>query len=264
MLNFVNWTIPESWRAITRTVYANGRDYTIERGSYTGQKRRQIDALSLTILHPEFRPLSPIPNPGEQSVTTDADIQRYFQDYIINPGIPAGEQYTYGQRIVPQLDQIIEILIKTPMTNQATITVSLPSDLNLDDPPCLRELDWKVVDQNGQLQLSSFWRSWDVFTGLPTNLGGLLLLNEFVAEAAGLMCGPMVAYSSGAHIYDHCWSMVQGVIDNAIVAVRCPYCRHEIRSDTIRQEVRYQCPKCNDWYQLVFENRWTAKKIKEI
>ena len=95
------------------------------------------------------------------------------------------------------------MLCKTPHANQAFIPVAKPGDHLLTNPPCLQTLTWKWTGEG--LQLTSFWRSWDVYGALATNLGGLQLLNEMMAEWAGLTPGRLVAYSDGAHVYDYAW-----------------------------------------------------------
>jgi len=105
---------------------------------------------------------------------------------------------------MPHLATVIAMLRNTPSTNQATIEIAKPEDILLESPPCLRVLSWKVVGR--QLWLTSFWRSWDLYAALSTNLGGLQLLNEMVAEATGIEPGSQIAYSDGGHIYDHFWN----------------------------------------------------------
>jgi thymidylate synthase len=48
-----------------------------------------------------------------------------------------------------------------------------------------------------------YFRSWDLWAGFPTNLGGIELLKQYVASEASLGNGPMYAYSAGAHIYGY-------------------------------------------------------------
>jgi len=197
-------TIGEAWLNVCQRCLAQGRTYVITRGSYEGQQRKQLDHLAFMITHPGTRPLG-VEYKGTP-ISDDESIQRYFEDYLINPRLAENEQYTYASRVAPHLEAIAEMLYKTPGTNQATIEVGRPEDIDLSDPPCLRVLSWKVTP--GGLQLTSFWRSWDLYAALPTNLGGLQLLNELVAEWAGLSPGPLVCYSDGGHIYDHCWNML--------------------------------------------------------
>ena len=202
-------TIGEAWLNTCQSIMRHGRHYLIERGSYTGQHRAQLDQLAFVITNPGERPLA-IEWRG-RPISDDASIQRYFEDYVVSPPPYDGdnnEQYTYGERIAFQLEHIAKMLHDTPFTNQASVSVAQPSDILLPDPPCLRELSWKW---NGTgLQLSSFWRSWDVFGALGMNLGGLQLLNEAVAEWAGLVPGAMVCYSDGAHIYEQSWRDAPG------------------------------------------------------
>lgn len=202
-MNVEVWTLQEAWAEACRLCVKDGYVYTIQRGSYKGQRRKQLPALTLFIQHPETRPLAPLTQ--GVPVATDDSIFGYFVDYIINPEKAEGEDYAYGQRIMPHLEQLISMLCETPGTNQATIEIAKPEDILLESPPCLRVLSWKVI--KGMVWLSSFWRSWDLYAALSTNLGGLQLLNELVSESVGLESGPQVAYSDGAHIYDHFWGM---------------------------------------------------------
>lgn len=197
-------TIGEAWLNICQLCVRYGREFVIDRGSYEGQRRKQLDALAFVITDPQTRPLG-IEYKG-LAISDDVSIEKYFADYLINPQLAENEQYTYASRIAPHLELMSQMLRDTPGTNQATLEVGCPEDVLLPDPPCLRVLSWKVV--GGKLQLSSFWRSWDLYVGLPTNLGGLQLLNELMAEWVGLSAGALVCYSDGGHVYDHNWEMV--------------------------------------------------------
>jgi len=196
-------TINEAAFLAYRLCIDKGRTYRIERGSFVGVHRKQLDTLAISITCPWTRPLATVIN--NTVLSNDDDIEQYFLDYLVSPERRKNEQYTYGERIAPHLERIAQMLQETPNTNQATIEVGHPEDISLDDPPCLRVLSWKTT--TGFLQLSSFWRSWDITSGLPTNLGGLQLLNEMMGEWAGLKVGPLIAYSDGAHVYEYSWSL---------------------------------------------------------
>jgi thymidylate synthase len=143
----------------------------------------------------------------------------YFANYLMDPNLSENETYKYASRIqhpMPkggtQLERVIEMLKHTPQTNQAIVEIGSPEDhdscIGNDgklDPPCLRLLDFKAVPQNDELvlSLSCYFRSWDLWAGFPTNLGGLELLKRYVASEAGLTSGPLYAYSAGAHIYGY-------------------------------------------------------------
>jgi len=134
-------------------------------------------------------------------IVTEQDVEKYFVRYLASSEITENEKYTYGERINPHLDYLINMIGDTPLTNQATIEIGVPKDILLDDPPCLRVLSWKIV--HGKLNLSSFWRSWDLGVGLPVNLCGLQLLNELIAIQSGVDTGKLICYSDGAHLYDY-------------------------------------------------------------
>ncbi len=199
-------TIGEAWLNTCQQCMSDGREYEIQRGSYVGQRRKQLDRLAFAISSPGERPLG-IEYRGTP-ISDENSLHRYFEDYLINSTLAANEQYTYASRIEPQLYEIVTRLRKTPNTNQAVAEVGQPSDIRLADPPCLRVLSWKVTGAG--LQLTSFWRSWDMYGALAMNLGGLQLLNELMAEWCGLQPGPLVCYSDGGHIYEHSWGVAPG------------------------------------------------------
>lgn len=190
-------TINEAWFYSCRYILKTGYRYKIDRGSFSGTIREQVPALAFEIINPWERPLE-VTFMGKHIVTQD-QIEQYFTHYLMSEKVSENETYTYGSRLVPHIDEVINMLCETPMTNQATIEIGRPEDIELEDPPCLRLVSWKVVE--GELNLSCFFRSWDVAMGMPTNLGGLQLLNEYVAEMVGLKSGSLYAYSDGAHIY---------------------------------------------------------------
>ena len=133
-------------------------------------------------------------------------------EYIMSGQIHGREDYTYGSYIEPQLSYIIEKLIQSKGdTNQATISVGDREAAKLADPPCLRTVDFKVV--NGYLNMALFFRSWDLFCGLPENLGGLQMLKEYVLanieNEFPVLDGKIIAYSAGLHLYEQYFDLVK-------------------------------------------------------
>ena len=189
--------IPDAWYQAVRHVLENGKDYVVERGSFAGHKRRQIPFFAMVISHPESRPLGVTYQ--DNVISTDDAIFNYYLQ-LISPKIEPNEAYTYGERISLHLPEVAKMLRDTPNTNQAIIEVGKPQDISLEDPPCLRLVSWKIV--NNTLQLSVFFRSWDVVNGLPFNLGGLQYLNETIANWINVKPGKLIAYSDGLHAYD--------------------------------------------------------------
>ncbi len=210
--NFVEGrTIEDVWRDAMWCCVRNGYAYRVEAGSYAGQMRKQLDYAVLRVREPYTRPLSVrVPEAcAFASPTSEDKIWQYFSRYIIGAEKSEGEDYTYGQFIAPQLPRAVSLLnAAAGNTNQACIQIGDTRSIELDDPPCLRILSFKVV--NGFLQLSAFFRSWDLFAGLPENLGGLQLLKEYVLAQLTFPVedGPIVAYSDGLHIYEQYFTLV--------------------------------------------------------
>jgi len=204
------YSIADAWREVMVLAIQNGNDYVVERGSCNGQIRKQLPYVQIVIDHPEHRPLSPIMPPGIPGPTDEDKISSYFARYIMSDELAENEVYTYGQFITKQIDRIIELLNSSRgNTNQATIAIGDVSTTFLDDPPCLRTVSFKVID--GKLDMSVYFRSWDLYAGLPENLGGLQLLKEYVISNLTFPCEPgrTIAFSDGLHIYE----MYEGVVN---------------------------------------------------
>lgn len=214
-------TISDAWFQLIYNIFDNAYLQKIQKGSFESEQYRlQYPGIAVYIEHPYYDMVPTIPPQlGIPAPTTKEYIEDYFVNYLMDPELAEGETYKYASRIhskMPkggtQLGRIIEILRETPFTNQATVEVATPEDLDTCyskdgrlDPPCLRLLDFKVIPTNNELVLtvSAYFRSWDLWAGLPTNLGGIELLKQFVARETSLKNGPMYAYSAGAHIYGY-------------------------------------------------------------
>lgn len=204
-------TIEGAWRTALWHCARHGYNYVVEKGSYEGQVRRQLNFLVAIIEEPYLRPLAvTLPEHlGIPAPTDNERIEKYFYEYLITDTKTDKEDYTYGQYISLQVPLVIELLnFSKGNTNQACITVGDGQSIILKDPPCLRVIDFKVVD--GSLEMSVFFRSWDLFAGFPENIGGLQLLKEYVLMHLNfpVQDGKIIAYSSGAHIYEQYFPIV--------------------------------------------------------
>jgi len=106
---------------------------------------------------------------------------------------------------ISQVQEVID-MYKTDGygTNQACMEIGQPTDIALGDPPCLRLIDTRI--RYGKLHFFCYFRSWDLWGGLPSNLAGIQKLKEFMADEIGVEDGELMAASKGLHLYDHCWS----------------------------------------------------------
>jgi len=107
--------------------------------------------------------------------------------YLMTDAKKPEEYYTYGSRISWQLKIIVELLRKTPNTNQAVLQVAQPEDIHLGDPPCLRHIHLKVVES--RLHIFPYFRSWDLWGGFPANLAGIAVLHKYLADEIGIKQG---------------------------------------------------------------------------
>jgi len=228
--------LPDAWFQCVYEILEKGRRYTIDHGSYAGQQRLEFDYVTVHIKYPGVKPMIPdipaslgIPNP-----VADGYIEEYLP-YLMTPEKKPNEDYTYGERlagwsylafsngdssrrdvsdhrienrVVNQIESVIDMYrTKGYGTNQAAMTVSIPSDILLGDPPCLRHIDTRI--SHGKLHFFVYFRSWDLWNGFPANLGGLQLLKEYMAGEIGVEDGEIIAASKGLHLYDYVWELAQ-------------------------------------------------------
>ena len=198
-----------AWRDTLWGCVRSGYDYKVKKGSYEGQIRRQLDHLTIIIEEPWTRPFNFYTPIGIPAPTDMECIHKYFYDYLATDTKSEREDYTYGQFLAPQIPKIVSLLnFSQGATNQAGMNIGGEENIDLIDPPCLRVVDFKVV--NNSLMMSVFFRSWDLFVGLPENLGGLQLLKEYILAQLtfNVNDGQIIAYSSGGHIYEQYFSIV--------------------------------------------------------
>ena len=193
-------------------------------------------------LIPDIPPACGIPNPVEHDyIYGGQGYDRSYIEYLMTPHKEPGESYTYGERLtrVPitgdklawwqegntdivdkrsvdgkavfeedgrlylnQIEWIIETYKRFgPRNNQMVLQVAHPSDLTLVDPPCLRSIDTRIQDDT--LHFYVYFRSWDLWGGLPANLAGIQNLKEYMAAEIGVQDGQMIVESKGLHLYGY-------------------------------------------------------------
>ena len=224
--------LPDAWFQLVYAILDKGYKYKIDRGSYEGQYRLEFDYVTVRIKHPGTRPLLPdipasygIPNPVEEGY-----LEQYLP-YLMTPDKQPEEDYTYGQRLagfswfvgkgyetreisyfhklsVNQIEEVIK-MYKTQGfgTNQAAMSISMPSDILLGDPPCLRHIDTRIKDN--KLHFFVYFRSWDLWNAFPANLGGIQLMKEYMSSEIGVDDGEIIASSKGLHLYDYIWELAE-------------------------------------------------------
>ncbi len=151
--------IPDAWfQCLTKILDQN--KFKVQHGSFIGETRLQFDFIVISIkfpycenydlMLPEIPPVLGIPNPVDKGY-----VEQYLP-YLMTGDIKPNETYTYGQRInafpfnnkiISQVEHFIEVLKKTPNTNQAILQIASPSDCEISDPPCLRHIGIQIRDK---------------------------------------------------------------------------------------------------------------------
>jgi thymidylate synthase len=231
-LTFIDaFDLDDAWFQALSQILEKGHVYTINRGSYEGQKRLEFDFAVVRVRKPSHQIIPIIPEGMSIPAPTDMDYIQGYLSYLLTGAKTETEDYTYGERLVDpkvRLKQMVagkEMVKEMPLnvnqveevirmykekgfgTNQATMEIGMPSDIKLVDPPCLRIIDTRI--RYGKLHFILYFRSWDLWGGFPSNLGGLQLVKQYMAEEIGVDDGEIIAVSKGLHLYDYSWDLAK-------------------------------------------------------
>jgi len=199
--------LSEAWFLCLRKTLTEGYEYKIERGSYSGQRRKELDFVVVQIKNPGTRPLVPDVPQGVPSPTSMEYIENYLP-YLMTAHKADGEQYTYGQYLEKQISEVIRMYKEDGYnTNQAFMAVGDSQSIFLSDPPCLRGIDTRIRDN--KLHFVVYFRSWDLWAGFPSNLAAIQLLKEYMSSEIGVGDGEIIAMSKGMHLYEYSWDLAR-------------------------------------------------------
>ncbi len=222
--------LDDAWFQCLSKILDKGHVYKIDRGSYEGQRRLEFDYAVIRVKNPGHQIIPIIPEGMSIPAPTDMDYIHGYLSYLLTGAKTETEDYTYGERLVDpkvkmrdadgremkkemplqvnQIEEVIKIYKKQGFgTNQAVMEIGMPSDIKLVDPPCLRIIDTRV--RYGKLHFILYFRSWDLWGGFPSNLGGLQLVKQYMAEEIGVGDGEIVAASKGLHLYEYSWDLAK-------------------------------------------------------
>jgi len=216
--------IPDAWfQCVYRIMDEEGvHEYAVDRGSFEGVKRREFDVVMIHIKYPGARPLIPdVPVELGIPAPTSMDYVEEYLQYLMTDAKKENEIYTYGERLtnpkvlfegrelslgVNPLQEVIKMYKQNKHgTNQAVMEVGMPQDILLEDPPCLRLIDTRVME--GKLNFVVYFRSWDLWAGFPSNLAAMQLLKEYMCHETGLEDGSITAVSKGLHLYEYSFGL---------------------------------------------------------
>ncbi len=202
--------LSEAWFLCICKTLDEGYEYKIDRGSYAGQRRKELDLVAVQVRYPGTRPLIPDVPQGVPPPSTMEYVEDYLP-YLMTAHKAETEQYTYGQYLEKQIAEVIRMYREDGHnTNQAYMSVGNEQSIYLADPPCLRMIDTRIRD--GRLNFIVYFRSWDLWAGFPSNLAAIQLLKEYMASEIGVEDGELVAMSKGLHLYEYAWELARSVV----------------------------------------------------
>jgi thymidylate synthase len=233
--------LDDAWFQCLSAILDKGYVYTIDRGSYQGQRRLEFDFITIRVKKPSHQIIPVIPEGMSIPAPTDMEYINSYLNYLLTGAKTETEDYTYGERLIEpkarirehlngkemireipldcnQIEEVIKIYRTQGYgTNQAVMEIGMPSDIKLIDPPCLRLIDTRI--RYGKLHFILYFRSWDLWGGFPSNLGGLQLVKQYMADEIGIGDGEIIAVSKGLHLYDYSWELAKirtGKLDREI------------------------------------------------
>jgi thymidylate synthase len=216
--------LPDAWFQCIYRIFEDQsvHEYEVEKGSFEGIKRRQFDMIVVNIEYPGTRPLIP-DIPAELAIPQPTSME-YVEDYLqylMTDRKRENEVYTYGERLtnpkvmldgkefsfgLNPVEEVIKMYRSDKHgTNQAIMEVGMPQDVLLDDPPCLRLIDTRLMEN--KLHFVLYFRSWDLWAGFPSNLAAIQLLKEYMCQEIGAEDGSIVAVSKGLHLYEYSFGL---------------------------------------------------------
>jgi len=202
--------LSEAWFLCLGKTLTEGYEYKIERGSYTGERRKELDFVIVHVKNPGTKPLIPDVPQGVPSPTTMEYVENYLP-YLMTGHKAEGEQYTYGQYLEKQIPAVIRMYKEDGYnTNQAFMAVGDDRSIFLSDPPCLRAIDTRIRDN--KLNFAVYFRSWDLWAGFPSNLAAIQILKEYMASEIGVDDGELLASSKGLHLYEYAWELAKATL----------------------------------------------------
>ncbi|MDU4834782.1 MAG: thymidylate synthase, partial [Enterococcus faecium] len=120
-------------------------------------------------------------------------------------------QGAYGPKIVPLIDDLIQLLKNDTGTRRAVIPLYSADDLGKEskDIPCTLSLEFLI--RNNKLHLITNMRSNDIFLGLPYDIFSFTMLQEYIAYQLGVDLGCYYHYVGSLHVYQRNFKKIEEI-----------------------------------------------------
>lgn len=135
----------------------------------------------------------------KKSVGINGQALDMYSKQLLNPD-KGGFEYTYGERIVPNIDEVMKLLIHHKNTRRAVINISENSDRKCGFMPCMQQI-LLTIDYNGYLQMDITFRSHDILSAWYANVYALLHLQDELCNRYNFHPGILRIISFRPHFY---------------------------------------------------------------
>jgi thymidylate synthase len=120
------------------------------------------------------------------------------------------------EKIINQIQICIDKLKKCSYTRRAqAVTWQVWNDNDIDDPPCLQRLWFRMEDRGGVdvLNMDAFFRSNCGYKAAYMNMYALTELQKFVADEIGVPTGSYTHHADSYHIYGSYFDEFKGFLN---------------------------------------------------
>lgn len=205
---FVNGTtLPQAYHAALLSLYRNGEwtDCTDD-----NRPSRALEcSMTMSVEQPLAEPRVSRLYPGGFR-----ELQQYVMellDGLFDFKIGDGLVYTYHDRFVKQLPDVIELLRREPESRRAVIDIrDWQHDLYSDEPACLQNIQYFIRDN--KLHCKVLMRSNDAVQATFMNAFAFTMLQQRVADALGLEIGSYTHRANSFHCYERSYPQLEGYV----------------------------------------------------
>lgn len=219
--------LAEAWTRGLWHFFNYARPILVDEGSFKGHYRLQLDLMIIHVIFPDSGSMIPnvppgVPVPTDYPGAADYTVQLMEESSFDRKNLV----YGYGDYVHNQMNWVIKHFRETGFgNNHCHIVVGDPQcylayeegEEGKRHSPCLRGLDCKIID--GALHIGFYFRSWDFYSGFPSNIFAVEMMKQYMADEIGVKNGELIAMSMGAHLYDFCWESVAGVLKQKLPPV---------------------------------------------
>ena len=122
-------------------------------------------------------------------------------------------KYKFG---FDQIEKIIELLSKDPMSRRAVINLNTPNErvIETKDEPCTIALQFLIRD--GKLHCTGMMRSNDIWFGFPYDVAFFTELQKYIADRLKVGYGSYTHFVTSLHLYERNYGDIKEILDHPV------------------------------------------------